>query len=264
MAEQTLSGVTVLLTRPVEQSAPMASALRDLGVNVCELPLIEIEEVTDAEACNRIKSLILDLDQYSAAIFISINAARIGMKWIDQYWPQLPSGLSAYTVGPGTAEVLRGFDWPVFYPESGVTSEDLLALPGLKNVEGQRIALFRGVGGRELLAETLRARGARVDYLELYRRHTPDYNGDVMAGLIREYAINAVVVSSAQILDVLLHFLHQDASLMRTIPVIVPSERVRQKALDAGLNIVINAGGMDEKAVVASLKAVAPAIRPRA
>lgn len=263
MAEQTLSGVTVLLTRPVEQSAPMAAALRDLGADVCELPLIEIEEVTDVEACENIKSLILDLDHYTAAIFISINAARIGMKWIDRYWPQLPTGLSAYTVGPGTAEVLREFDWPVFYPETGVTSEDLLALPGLKNVEGQRIALFRGVGGRELLAETLRARGARVDYLELYRRHTPDYNGDVMAGLVRNHGINAVVVSSAQILDVLLHFLHQDASLMRTIPVIVPSERVRQRALDAGLNIVVNAGGMDEKAVVASLKAVAPVICPR-
>ncbi|HLT63729.1 MAG TPA: uroporphyrinogen-III synthase [Pseudohongiella sp.] len=264
MSEQTLSGVTVLLTRPVEQSAPLASALRNIGASVCELPLIEIEEVTEPESCEKIKNIILNLDQYTAAIFISINAARFGMRWIDQYWPQLPTGLSAYTVGPGTAEVLREFDWPVFYPQTGVTSEDLLALPGLKNVEGQRIALFRGVGGRELLAETLRARGAKVDYLELYRRHTPDYSGDVMASLIHQYGINAVVVSSAQILDVLLHSLHHDASLMRTIPVIVPSERVRQKALDAGLNIVVNAGGMDETAVIASLKAVASIIRPRA
>ena len=197
MSEQTLSGITVLLTRPVEQSAPMASALRNLGANVCELPLIEIEEVTETQSCEKIKSKILDLDQYTAAIFISINAARIGMKWIDRYWPQLPSGLSAYTVGPGTAEVLKEFDWPVFYPDTGVTSEDLLALPGMKNVDGQRVALFRGVGGRELLAETLRARGAQVDYLELYKRHTPDYSGDVMAGLIKEYGINAVLVSSA-------------------------------------------------------------------
>jgi uroporphyrinogen-III synthase len=264
MTEQTLSGITVLLTRPVEQSAALASALRSLGASVCELPLIEIEEVTEEQACDQIKSLILNLDHYTAAIFISTNAARFGMQWIDRYWPQLPSGLSAYAVGPGTAEVLSRFDWPVFCSDKGVTSEDLLALPGLKNVEGQRIALFRGVGGRELLAETLRARGAKVDYLELYRRHTPDYSGDVMAGLIRDYHINAVVVSSAQILDVLLHSLHQDASLMNAIPVIVPSERVRQKALDAGLNIVINAGGADESSVIASLRAVAPVIRPRA
>lgn len=264
MAEQTLSGITVLLTRPAEQSAALASALRNAGASVCELPLIEIEEVTDQESCDKIKSLILNLDHYAAAIFVSTNAARFGMQWIDRYWPQLPTGLSAYAVGPGTAEVLRGFDWPVYCPDKGVTSEDLLALPGLKHVEGQRIALFRGVGGRELLAETLRARGAKVDYLELYRRHTPDYSTDLMAGLIRDYHINAVVVSSAQILEVLLHALHQDASLMKTIPVIVPSERVRQKALDAGLNIVINAGGVDESSVIASLTVVAPVIRPRA
>jgi len=68
MTEQTLSGITVLLTRPVEQSAALASALRSLGASVCELPLIEIEEVTEEQACGQIKSLILNLDHYTAAI----------------------------------------------------------------------------------------------------------------------------------------------------------------------------------------------------
>lgn len=263
MTDLILSGITVLLTRPAEQSAALASAITTLGGNVCELPLIEIEAVTDADACEKIKTMILNLDHYYAAIFISTNAAKIGMQWIDRFWPQLPAELSAYAVGPGTAQVLKGFDWPVFVSDKGVTSEDLLALPGLKAVAGKKIALFRGVGGRELLAETLRARGASVDYLELYHRHTPDYSKDVLANLIRDQHINAIVVSSAQILDVLLHSLHQDASELSTIPLIVPSERVRQRALDAGLTIVINAGGADELSVIKCLRAVAPVIKPK-
>jgi len=61
---------------------------------------------------------------------------------------------------------------------------------------------------------------------------------------------------------VLLHSLHQDISKLKAIPLLVPSERVRQRALDAGINIVINAGGADEMSVIKSLNAIAPVIKP--
>lgn len=260
MTELNLKGITVLLTRPLERSTALASTIGQLGGNVCELPLIEIEPVEDVESCEKIKARILDLDQYYAGIFVSTNAATIAMQWIDRFWPQLPDGFSAYAIGPGTAQVLREFDWPVYLPEKGVTSEDLLILPGLKNIEGKRIALFRGVGGRELIAETLRARGASVDYVELYHRHTPDYSCDVLADLIRAHNVNVIVVSSGQILDVLLHSLHHEVALLNNIPVIVPSERVRQAGLDAGLSIVVNADGADEASVLRSLQAIIPVL----
>lgn len=251
-----LSGLTVLLTRPSGRSDSLALAIRQRQGDVCELPLIEIEPEMDSAAREAIKSRILALDQYDAAIFISGNAAQLGMEWIDRYWPQLPVGLEAYAVGPGTAKTLRHFDWPVHVSDRGVTSEDLLALPGLKQAQGKRIALFRGVGGRELIAETLRKRGAQVDYLELYRRHTPDYSQDVVSELIQRRNINAVVVTSAQILDVLLHCSRHNAESLRVIPVLVPSERVRQRALDCGLNVVINAGGADDQTILDSLEKV--------
>ncbi|GGG50334.1 uroporphyrinogen III methyltransferase [Pseudohongiella nitratireducens] len=251
-----LSGLTVLLTRPSGRSDSLARAIRQRQGDVCELPLIEIEPEMDDDAREGIKSRILSLDQYDAAIFISSNAAQLGMEWIDQYWPQLPVGLEAYAVGPGTAKILRHFDWPVHVSDKGVTSEDLLALPGLKQAQGKRIALFRGVGGRELIAETLRKRGAQVDYLELYRRHTPDYSQDVVSELIQRRNINAVVVTSAQILDVLLHCSRQNADSLRVVPVLVPSERVRQRAMDYGLNVVINAGGADDETVLDALEKV--------
>jgi uroporphyrinogen-III synthase len=45
------------------------------------------------------------------------------------------------------------------------------------------------------------------------------------------------------------------------VPVIVPSGRVRQRALDAGLSRVINAGGADDMALLKSLGALAPEVR---
>ena len=262
MSEQAqLKGLNVLLTRPRLQSASLVTAITGQGGRVVELPLIEIEAVTDGDACEAIKSRILSLDQFDAAIFISTNAARIGLAWIEAWWPQIPVGLTAYAVGPGTAKTLQTLDWPVVYSDQGVTSEHLLALPGLQDINGQRIALFRGVGGRELIAETLRSRGATVDYLELYHRRTPDYGGDTVLNMVRHEHINAIVVTSAQILDVLLHVLQNDPTAIALIPVVVPSQRIRQYALDAGLTRVVNADAVNDETIVEALAAVATPLR---
>ena len=261
MSKQTiLSGVHVLLTRPQpwspEQAAKLPAAIRGLGGEVHLLPLIEIDPLTEQELEGPTKNRIMNLDQYDKAIFVSINAARIGMGWIDRYWPQLPTGLEAFAVGPGTGRHLQQLPWPVYWPPQGITSEDLLQLPQMQQVAGQRIALFRGVGGREVLAGTLRSRGATVDYLELYRRNPPAYDKQVLLDLLAQQPMDAVWVTSAQILEVLLQFLHDDVAAMKDAVVIVPSERIRQLALDAGLPRVVNAAGADDETLVQVLTAL--------
>jgi|SRR5690554_4117475 len=256
-----LAGVTVLLTRPEphlpEQAERLPAAIRERGGEVHLLPLIEIDPLADQELEGSTKTRIMNLDQYDKAIFVSTNAARLGMAWIDRYWPQLPVGLEAYAVGPGTGTKLQQLPWPVYWPAQGITSEDLLRLPQLQQVSGQRVALFRGVGGREVLAGTLRERGATVDYLELYRRNPPAYDEGVLVDLLARHSVTAVVVTSAQILEVMLQLLGGDVSTMTHVVVIVPSERIRQLALEAGLVKVVNAGGADDDTTLAVLTTLA-------
>jgi len=86
-------------------------------------------------------------------------------------------------------------------PEQRYDSEALLALPELQQMTGRRVVIFRGEGGRELLAQTLRARGATVEYAECYRRLPP--SGDV-AELIGRWArgeIDAAIVTSNEALQ---------------------------------------------------------------
>ncbi len=252
-----LAGLSVLLTRPAGQADKLAAAIQGLGGRVTQLPLLAIEPITERIAVERLKTFIMALDNYDAAIFISTNAATLGLEWIESYWPQLPVGLEAYAVGPGTAEILRQLPWPVHCSETGVTSEHLLALPGLQDVAGKRIALFRGQGGRELLAETLRERGARVDYLEIYQRRVPEYSREVVLKMIEDNAINAVIATSQQIFDSFVALLSVKGGFPQTLQslcVIVPSQRVRDHALAAGFKKVIDAGGADDKAVLTSLQ----------
>ena len=252
-----LAGLSVLLTRPAGQADKLAAAIQGLGGRVTQLPLLAIEPITERAAVERLKTSIMTLDNYDAAIFISTNAATLGLEWIENYWPQLPVGLEAYAVGPGTAEILRQLPWPVQCSDVGVTSEHLLALPGLRNVAGKRIALFRGQGGRELLAETLRERGARVDYLEIYQRRVPEYTRAMVMQQIDDNAINAVVATSQQILDSFVTLVQADVELPENLLgmcVVVPSQRIREQALAAGFQSVVDAGGADENTVLESLQ----------
>ncbi len=262
-----LKRCSVLLTRPALQSNNIANMIEAKGGQVVHLPLLEIEPVCKPEDIERVKSYVLGLDQYDIAIFISTNAARLGMGWISNYWPQLPMGLEAFAVGPSTAELLQEESWHVHVSPSGVTSEDLLALEPLQDMQGKRVALFRGKGGRELIAQTLRERGAVVDYIEVYERLVPEYEQELMLEEIETKHVNCVVLTSMQTLLSFMKLLGLGAEhkpvedemiawFQETLILIVPSERVREFALEKGFKHVVNAGGAGDELILKSLQAL--------
>src|SRR6185369_16181193 len=109
-----------------------------------------------------------------------------------------------YALGAGTASALRraGIE-RVTVPARGATSEQLLALPDLQNVGAQTIGLLTAPGGRDVIAPTLAARGAKVMRAEVYRRSplpiAPNRRR-ALAALPRQCAL---LVSSAEALSTL-------------------------------------------------------------
>jgi uroporphyrinogen-III synthase len=267
-ATHPLKGLNVLLTRPALQATRLTKRIEVLGGTVQSLPLLEIDPILDKPSIERVKTKIMGLDQYDVALFISTNAASLGMEWISQYWPQLPVGLDAYAVGPSTGELLQQLPWQVHYSSTGITSEHLLELPGLQDIAGKRVALFRGQGGRELLAQTLRERGARVDYIELYQRRVPIYDREETLAQMRSNRINIAVLTSMQILESFLRLLgprvvsldlaqemqdKADAALLSSLCIVVPSRRLKDVAIAAGFSCVIEASGADDESILDSL-----------
>src|SRR5262249_5931396 len=153
-------------------------------------------------------------------------------------------------VGSGTRRALQALGARrVLAPEDGADSEALLALPELHDVAGKRILIVRGEGGRELLAETLVARGARTEYLECYRRVLP--HGD-MAPLNAAWdngEVDAGTVSSSASLDNLITLL--GVPRLAAKPIFVNHARVAERAREAGIPEVIVAGSGDEETVEA-------------
>lgn len=243
----------ILVTRPAHQAQPQIDQLTRLGATAVSLPLLQIDAVTeDDPSYHPLKSRILDLDLYHSVIFISANAARIGADWIDQYWPQLPLGVNWLAIGRRTAGVLNDYGITAFHSEQGYDSEALLAAAPLQAIAGQKILIMRGQGGRELLADTLRQRGAEVDYADLYQRSCPHYSETQLNSALTT-PLDALLVTSAQALDNLQALAGPRLTSLQHHPLIVPSERIASLAQQQSWLQVRVAQGPDDRAMIQAL-----------
>ena len=234
-ARGSLAGKGIVINRPAQQSESLAAQLQASGARTIVFPTIEIGPPADPQA---LEAVIDRLDQFDLAIFISPNAARAAMRAISarRAWP---ATLAAATIGRGgERELARNGLTKVIAP-ARFDSEGLLEMPALQAVAGKRVVIFRGDGGRELLAETLRARGALVDYAACYRRSVPDADAAPLLAAWRRGEIDAVTVTSSEGLLNLLALIGEPGRvyLLKT-PLFVPHPRIEAVARERGLALV--------------------------
>ncbi len=154
-----------------------------------------------------------------------------------QAWPRR---LRTFAPGPGTAQALAAAGiHGVTIPEASFDSEGLLLLPALNGVSGQRVVIFRGEGGRDLLGDTLRARGATVDYVDCYRRAAPLSGADGLLEALRAGRVHALTLTSSEGLDNLWQMLAADARpLLQRLPAFVPHPRIGAHARRLGFHAI--------------------------
>ena len=121
-------------------------------------------------------------------------------------------------------------------------------------VQGRRVLILRGDGGREFLAEQLRQRGAEVHYGECYQRQWPELDGPALCTQWRTVGVDSVIISSGEILRRLLQLIpDQDRHWLDSLQIIVPSHRVATLVAEAGLPAARVAQGATHAAMVAAL-----------
>jgi uroporphyrinogen-III synthase len=154
VAERPLAGRTIAVTRPREDAGPLVDGLELLGAIVAVVPLISIE-LLDVDG-----ELVAD-GGHDWVVFTSGNAVRAVGGLVAR------SGARTAAVGPVTAAALRQVGVvPAFVPERFVASE---IAAGLDPLAGVRVLLPQSEIAEPVLADELRARGARVDVVDAYR-----------------------------------------------------------------------------------------------
>ena len=229
MTDLPLAGLRIVVTRPRDQSVVLARRIAQAGGTPLLFPLLEIV------ACESGEDFSERLQQLPGAdllIFISPNAVQFGLAAIRQAGVVLPPSLQMAAVGQGTARALRDAGYEgVLVPAHQFDSEGLLALPALQQVAGRQVVILRGEGGRELLAETLRSRGARVTYLNCYTRRPAAFD----AQALRAARPDALSVTSSEALEALWAGLDAAArDELRALPLLVIHPRIALRAQQQG------------------------------
>lgn len=255
------TGLNVLLCRPKEAAATLQERITQAGGLCSHVPCMEIVELVQQNELADIKNRVLDIDRYQKVIFISQNAVKYAEPWLDQYWPQLPMGQQYFAIGAATAVAARNMGFVEMHEALGaMDSESLLELPQLQDLSDKNVLIFRGKGGRELLAQALRQRGATVDYCELYRRQSPEGLAQSLSN--SEFANpslrRVIVVHSGESLEYL-HAALEEASLGQWLQfeLICPSQRVATLARSLGFTTVSAASNAGEPAMIEALQLIA-------
>lgn len=252
MAETPLKSLNIVVTRPRDQAVGLSQSITKLGGNAILFPLLEIAPAADSSELNTLKQ---HLSTYDLLIFISPNAVKYGMDALGN----IPNTVRVATVGQSSAQALRDLGIAdVIAPTDRFDSESLLALPALQNVAGWKVAILRGNGGRELLGDTLKARGALVDYVTCYERSKPELN----AYSVLKAGPHALNVTSSEALGNLWQGLTQtDQARFASLPLFVPHARIAELARQQGWeNVILTEAGDD--GLLAALVAWGKQLKP--
>lgn len=246
-----LAGRGILVTRPAHQAEGLCAQIEAAGGRAWRFPVLEIRPAADARA---LQAGLARLAEYDLAVFVSANAVQHTLAALaPRPWP---AGVAIAAVGAATARVLEGRGLRVTHcPEAGFTSEALLALPALQDMRGRRVLILRGDGGREQLRDSLVARGAQVDYLEVYRRAQAPTDPAPLLEQWRSGAVAAVLVASTDSLEKLAAIIGTlGLPLLRATPLVVANARARERARALGLDgTVLVAADATDAAMVAAL-----------
>ena len=249
---------SVVITRPAAQAGPLAARIAALGLPVTLLPLLEIHALDGEEECARLQAVLARLAQYDLVAFVSPNA----IDCVFAHLPAWPPGVPLAVVGEGSRMALAAHG--VTAANATITSpldtarsdsEHLLLALDLPALRGKRVLIVRGDGGRDYLADGLRAAGAHVDFVTAYRRALPPLTPALRATLEQLLQHNHDwIITSSEALRGLLALLaalgetggeKQAVAKMQQQHLIVPHARIAQTAAALGFARVTLTGSGD-------------------
>lgn len=180
-----LAGRRILVTRAAEQSDELRLGLEADGARVVVVPVLAF---VDPESWAQADAAIASLAGYDAVVFTSVNGverffARVGKKSVA-----IPK---AFAIGSRTAAALSARGVRVESLPEEFRGEALAPL-----VAGaRRVLLPRAQDGRDATLEALRATGAHVDAVPVYRTVIPEGARESLLAAFRT-RFDAVVLAS--------------------------------------------------------------------
>lgn len=227
----TLAGRRIVVTRPAQQAGKLADDIEARGGHAVRFPVLAICAAADVRP---LQAAAERIDDFDIAVFVSPNAVEkaLGVLTARHAWPRR---VVAAVMGETSACAIARFGVTrIITPDNGrFDSEALLARPefAAAAIRGKRVAIFRGDNGRELLGETLEARGAQVERIPCYRRGRPAIDAAPLRALLATGAVDALTVTSSEGLRNLVAMVGAaDEAALKAVPLFVTHQRIAEEA----------------------------------
>ncbi|AOV15668.1 uroporphyrinogen III synthase [Acidihalobacter aeolianus] len=232
-----LSGLGVVITRPSHQADELCARIEAAGGRAIRYPVLEILDPVDRSP---LLELIDRLDEFDLAIFISPNAVHKVLNLVKarRSWPD---SVEIAAIGAKSARAIEQYGLSVaIRPGRRFDSEALLEVESMRDMRGRKVVIFRGDGGREVLGDTLRERGAKVVYANAYRRGKPSSDSGALLYHWSRGEVGVIMITSTEGLHNLLDMVGKLGQMwLRKTPLIVGSERIAATARELGHQLPI-------------------------
>lgn len=248
MSDQ-LKSYAVLVTRPAHQSDQLCSLIEQQGWDAIRFPTLDIAAIKS----EKITQQLITLKQWDWLIFISSNAVNFALKAnngkIDNF-----KHCSIAAVGKATAKTLLSVGLSVdLVPENDFNTEGLLATKEMNQIKGKSCLIIRGQGGREALADSLRERDAKVDYMEVYSRAKPDTDSSIVTAKLQQGCLHAITITSGDALKNLMAIISIELhDKLLAVPLIVISNRIMGLAEKIGFKMIVVTDSPGDTAIIKS------------
>lgn len=230
-----MKGLRVLNTRPLNQGDALNNDIRAAGGVPLHFPALEIEST----AIDWLSGMP-NLTQVKQAIFTSANAVDYYFAALTTTGIQWPRNICVMAIGNATAAALSKHGIHVHHSPLIADSEHLLKLDVLQSIEKQTILLVKGLGGRQLIAETLLSRGAHLIPLAVYRRKLPVVKQEYINSIWQDDAVDIILFTSQQaMLNLFTLFEQGGHSWLCNKPCLVISKRLAKEAYLLGIRTII-------------------------
>ncbi|HEX6535491.1 MAG TPA: uroporphyrinogen-III C-methyltransferase [Gemmatimonadaceae bacterium] len=253
-----LSGTRVVVTRARTQASELAASLRALGADVIEAPAIRIEPLDAAP----LRAAIEALGDYDWVVLTSQNAVQL-------LWRELRAlgrdaralaGARIAVVGPATAEALRAVGLePDVVPARFVAEGVVEALRARDDVRGARALFVRAETARDVLPAELRAMGARVDEVAVYRTVSDPEGARAARDALDRGEVDVVTFTSGSTVRFFVEALGGSAALAARARVVTMGPVTSETARALGVRVDVEAREATIPALVEAVASVARA-----
>jgi uroporphyrinogen III methyltransferase / synthase len=196
VSSDALRGKRILVTRARSQALSLAQRIESLGGEVIEFPTIEIRP---PESYGPLDQAIYQIANYDWLIFTSVNGVEQFLNRFEKLGKNIANlaGIEVGAIGPETARRLTAAQIePTLVPKK-YQAEGILDELISETVLGKRILIPRAAKARDILPETLRRWGARVDVVEAYQTVLPQVDVSALCRLLREGTIDMITFTSS-------------------------------------------------------------------